>query len=514
MTEGKPRFGVNRSEHTRKRKDRDYSLRKNRKRRQLKKTRDEQMNKFNEKILETSVSSIHEIIDALRSDDIEDQRDGLRGIRRLVSIEGGGPYDDIIECGLVGTLLRLCQDEDSDIAHDALWCITNICSGTSEQCAAVVEQNGHKVLIEIVDDLSNPGRILHQAVWALTNIAGDCTRCRDLILHEDGVYPVVRLLQHTREMAVQSRTVEVCIWCLSNFARGKPAPYFEDISPCLSVIGEIIKTGAIGQRNFATWTLSYIADVDTVSYIITILEETDIIPTLVEHYQTNQYDNTAILRCIGNIASGHKDVLAQLIDEGVLELLKTIFDQPQSPDSIQALWVLSNLVAASHDQIQAVIDQGFIGRIVNFLLSENSAIRQEALWVCSNICTLGSDEQKDYMVEVDVFSGLIEGLRSSEATNTILAADALIALLKRGNTIGAEMGEDNPFLVLFEEYNGSQVADLVFQRSSSAAIIQRMTKLLGVIEQDAEGFEDGMIDTDEENDDFEYNSDSDGELDI
>ena len=85
--------------------------------------------------------------------------------------------------------------------------------------------------------LSSPNKdVREQAVWALGNIAGDSPTCRDLVLREGAMQPLLQELRKGSKLSMLRNAT----WTLSNFCRGKPQPEFGTVRPALPTLAQLI----------------------------------------------------------------------------------------------------------------------------------------------------------------------------------------------------------------------------------------------------------------------------------
>lgn len=69
-------------------------------------------------------------------------------------------------------------------------------------------------------------------MWALGNIAGDSPACRNLVLGQKALVPLLMQLRDNSKLSMLRNAT----WTLSNFCRGKPQPDFEEVCQVMLIL--------------------------------------------------------------------------------------------------------------------------------------------------------------------------------------------------------------------------------------------------------------------------------------
>lgn len=361
-------------------------------------------------------------------------------LRKMLSVERNPHISEVIEAGVVPRLLELAGDSKRPpIQFEALWAVTNIASGSSEQTQAVVDLGAIGVLERTLKDTAVTDDVKEQAVWAVGNIAGDSTRFRDQILGADILQPLLALISNPAKLKLS--LLRNLAWSISNLTRGKPSPPVAVIEPAVRPLIDLLKTSKDNEvLTDVCWSLSYISD-GTNDRIQLILE--DGVPArLLELTQIDLTVATPALRTLGNIVTGeHHQTQAIVSEPNCFPFLLGLMQSNKKGIRKESCWAISNIMADSEDHVEAAINGCVLPPLVKALQDDAYDVKREAAWAIHNLAENGSQEHRNKAMMEGCLQPLVSFFDSAERDrDKDVAAKSLLKFIEGGGSTS----EENP----------------------------------------------------------------------
>ncbi|KAM7481817.1 hypothetical protein LguiB_006400 [Lonicera macranthoides] len=424
--------------------------------------------------IEKRLESIPSMVQGVWSDNPISQVEATTQFRKLLSIERSPPIDEVIKAGVVPRFVEFLGRPDlPQLQFEAAWALTNVASGTSEHTRVVIEHGAVPMFVQLLSSASDDVR--EQAVWALGNVAGDSPNCRDLVLGNGALMPLLAQLNEQSKLSMLRNAT----WTLSNFCRGKPPTPFEQVKAALPVLRQLIHLNDEEVLTDACWALSYLSDGpnDKIQAVI----EAGVCPRLVELLlHPSPTVLIPALRTVGNIVTGDDAQTQFVIDNQVLPCLFQLLTQNHKKSiKKEACWTISNITAGNRGQIQAVIEANIIFPLVHLLQHAEFDIKKEAAWAISNATSGGSHEQIRFLAGQGCIKPLCDLLICPDPRIVTVCLEGLENILKVGEA-DKELGMNDGINLYAQEVDECEGLDKIesLQTHDNTEIYEKAVKIL------------------------------------
>ncbi|MES1908283.1 MAG: hypothetical protein MHM6MM_001245 [Cercozoa sp. M6MM] len=417
----------------------------------------------------------------LNSDQLDKQYTGVHAIRRAVSCTERPPIKQVLDLGVTprivnlaiprsvspgSTQLRHYSEPELKIATEAVWILTNLVAGTTEEVLAVL--NSTDVLVSLRVILLSPYarvniELITTAVWCVGNLFGDSAEVA-LMLHRADM---MRVLLNVAKNPVTDTTRDFWLhltWAMANACRftkidsNSYKKCFGAVEFFLAVMRsppdpEILQHAAVaisclvdGPDERIREYLKYEGAVEVV--INTLLNSED---------REVRY---SCRRTIGNFITGDHEICEYVLQKGVLEAYeksligKPDWDATKKPVKKEAFFLLSNLTAGTVQHVKRAVESPLYPLMLDSVAQgvDEHALR-EAAYVFANAAStlqphpellvhLLSEQARSIECLLDIVKQLL-----AFRPNTLVRPVTLGVLVEFVNTIFDLSRQPKPFPV-------------------------------------------------------------------
>ena len=334
------------------------------------------------------LSQFQEIINAFRTPDISKKYTGLVGIRKLLILQKS-PIQELIDIGITQELISLLDNSPPEFQYEALWCLTNIATGTSDQANSIIVKGGVPKIIKLMD--SSIEELKLQSTWIIGNLASDSKKIRDYLLKEKAFEKLITILASTN----QKDLIKNSVWAINNFFRAKPPPPYESIKRCINMVARAMNILEEDTEFLSDACFIFSFMTEHYKESIKVLIDIGIIQKIIKYIDINvNYIQINCLRIVGNIASGNANQTQLLLDWGLLNSLKNSLFNEKKQIRKESAWIISNIAAGTQKQIEKLISENFLPILAEVIKKDVMEIKKECIWA---VCNLTSVENPQYM---------------------------------------------------------------------------------------------------------------------
>lgn len=411
-------------------------------------------------------------------------------IRKMLSIERDPPFAQVIESGVVPTMVEfLGRNDCMDLQFEAAWALTNVAAGTSENTNLLVRCGAVPRFVALLASPSAECR--DQAAWALGNLGGEGPPCRDCAL-SCGAMPSLLTVLTTPGQPLN--IMRNATWAVSNLCRGRPYPDLAQVAIAIPVLAPLLSHSDSQVVVDATWGLSYISD-GPAERVQTVLNA-GIVPKIVEHMICPAPAlKIPAIRIIGNIASGDDEQTQVIINCGALPSFCDLMRHSKRAIRKEVCWTVSNIAAGESHQIDALMNAGVFIPLMECLVAPELDVKKEAVWAVANVAFCGSKEHTKYLISIGVIPPLCEALRAYDSKITSVALEALQVMLQIGeDEKNAGITSENTVVMAVVDCGGLENIEQLQNHADQNVYQQALQILEGYFSTDDMPGMDGMDD--------------------
>ena len=374
----------------------------------------------------------------------EDELHAATALRVMLDVENQSPVDMVIAASppVVPKLVELLSHSNPQLQHDAVWALTNIAAGTTQQTDVVVQ---HGALPPIIRMLSSSNNDLQEyAACCLGNIACDNINMRDMALDAGALQPLLASLHVGAPLKVKRYGT----YAVSNLLRGKPAVQQSAVRAAVPVLSHLISVDDTETVFDALWGLSSACKGSNYCSRIQTVLDSGVLPRVISKLADENYDICyTALRVVANLVTGNNDQTQTVLDAGAALAIRKLLSVPQKDEvTKECLWLIRSVAGGTPSQLQHLINLDFTLLVVDLITSQqlSTEVMRGAVCVLRNAMEGGTKEHRTAFFNEGFVPAFVACLKHSGscAEADKVSLKGLEFLMEHGTTLSGS--GDNP----------------------------------------------------------------------
>ena len=379
-------------------------------------------------------NSINDNLNNFKSDDISVKYKALVSLKKillksqeLINEEEQKEIQIKIINNIINDCILLLNSSYPEFQVESLICLNEMIMISEDYCCTIIAKGGLSILIKNFD--SNISEIQENSIITIRNLIQQSPDNFKQFVQEKGYEKLINKLTNCQNPSILIQ----CVNTISSFIKIKNIElnYNTLIKP---LIYPLIRTFSLikDNENFiseSTWLLGIISD----KYIKSrdeIIQSgiISVIINLIEN-SNSKYIKLCSLRIIGNIISGNANQTQEILNLGVLNVLKKTLFHEKSSIRKETAWILSNICSGTQKQIECIIDNGFLELFNKCLKNDNIDVKNEIYWAITNLTIVNNFNYMKKIIDEGIVEIICSLLKEKNTKILCISLEALGNLL-------------------------------------------------------------------------------------
>ena len=379
-------------------------------------------------------NSINDNLNNFKSDDISVKYKALVSLKKILlksqelfNEEEQKEIQIKIINNIINDCILLLNSSYPEFQVESLICLNEMIMISEDYCCTIIAKGGLSILIKNFD--SNISEIQENSIITIRNLIQQSPDNFKQFVQEKGYEKLINKLTNCQNPSILIQ----CVNTISSFIKIKNIElnYNTLIKP---LIYPLIRTFSLikDNENFiseSTWLLGIISD----KYIKSrdeIIQSgiISVIINLIEN-SNSKYIKLCSLRIIGNIISGNANQTQEILNLGVLNVLKKTLFHEKSSIRKETAWILSNICSGTQKQIECIIDNGFLELFNKCLKNDIIDVKNEICWAITNLTIVNNFNYMKNIIDEGIVEIICSLLKEKNTKILCISLEALGNLL-------------------------------------------------------------------------------------